>query len=92
MRINYKVNESLITAEEKVNHEDIEFIIKIKNDEALKKLHDVREFFESDKIYTDVLFYTHGNHTYQVIVRQDSYVAFILGLFKFQLIEQVEWK
>lgn len=89
--VNYKIIESLVAITEKKNGRDIEFTIKAKNDVALKRLHEVRKFFESDRVYTDVLFYTHADQTYQVIVREESSVPFILGLFKSQLLEQVTW-
>ncbi|TCP28715.1 hypothetical protein EV207_11625 [Scopulibacillus darangshiensis] len=87
----YEVIHSLMTLEEKKNNKDIEFTIKAKNGEAFELLHKIRNFFESDKIYTDVLFYTQKEQTYQVICRPDSYVPFILVLFQYQLLERVEW-
>ncbi|MBM7643869.1 hypothetical protein JOD45_000060 [Scopulibacillus daqui] len=92
MKVHYKVFDSLAAIEEKPNDQDIEFIIETKNEKAFNKLHEVRKFFESDKVLTDVLFYTLGDHSFQVIVRRDSYTAFVLGLFGFQLIKQIEWR
>ncbi|WKB36313.1 hypothetical protein QS257_03930 [Terrilactibacillus sp. S3-3] len=92
-KLNYQIDDSLIGLEEKKkNDDDVEFLITVKTDEALRRLRDIRKFYDSDKVYTDILFYTLVNRQYQVIVRRDVYVPFILRLFQFRLIRFVEWQ
>lgn len=90
-KLTYKVDEALVHLEETMNNQDFEFILRTKSEDGLKRLHQVRKFFESDKIYTDVLFYSREDHSYQVIVRQDSYMPFVLGLFRSQLLTEMSW-
>jgi predicted Zn-dependent protease len=90
--ITYRYDTNSLTIEEKQNEQDIEFIIKIKDaDAVIPALRNVRAFFDSDKVYTDVIFYPHSNHEYQIIVRQDYYVDFLLALFKHRIIHAMEW-
>jgi hypothetical protein len=90
--ITYRYDTNSLTIEEKQNEQDIEFIIKVKDvDKVTPALRNVRAFFDSDKIYTDVIFYPHPNHEYQIIVRQDHYVVFLLALFKHRIIHAMEW-
>ncbi|GGL62997.1 hypothetical protein [Sporolactobacillus putidus] len=88
----YQVNDSLIALTEQKNEGDVEFLIKAKTDEALNRLRAVRQFFDSDKIYTDILFYSRKNGEFQVIVRKNVYAPFIAHLFQLQLIRSVSWK
>lgn len=91
-KLNYQIDDLLIGLEEKKNDDDVEFLITAKTDEALRRLRDIRKFYDSDKVYTDILFYTLVNRQYQVIVRRDVYVPFILRLFQFRLLRFVEWQ
>ncbi len=90
-KLHYKVDQSLIELEESRNKQDFEFNIRTKSEEGLKQLRQVRKFFETNNIYTDALFYSHADHSYQVIVRQDTYMSFILGMFRFQLLSEISW-
>ncbi|KQL55529.1 hypothetical protein AN964_16070 [Heyndrickxia shackletonii] len=69
----------------------IEIMFKPKNDETFKRLHEVRNFFERDKVYTDVLFYTFEDNQVQIIVRDDSYAVLLAALFRWQLVKKLEW-
>ncbi|MBA4603611.1 hypothetical protein H2C83_15170 [Thermoactinomyces sp. AMNI-1] len=57
----------------------------------VNELRKVRNFFDENDVYTDVLFYVYTNHKYQVIVRQDYYNDFIIQLMKHRLLKSVEW-
>jgi hypothetical protein len=52
----------------------------------------IRDFFDHNDTYTDVMFNIYANYEYQVFVRKDFYTDFILALMKYQLLEKVEWK
>ncbi|WP_075981843.1 hypothetical protein [Bacillus massilinigeriensis] len=88
--LRYVVDTDVIDLQENKRDEDIEFIIIIKKQEVKNALHQIRQFFESDEIYTDILFYTYQNHI-QIIVKKDSYLTFVLGLFKWKLLKKIEW-
>lgn len=88
----YRYDTSLLHIEEKDNDQDKEFIFKVKDvDTVLPALRKIRAFFDSDKVYTDVIFYSHPGYEYQVIVRQDHYIDFLLALFKYKIITYLEW-
>ncbi|RYL87582.1 hypothetical protein EWI07_14260 [Sporolactobacillus sp. THM7-4] len=91
-KLHYKVNEELISLKEQKNEIDYEFLIKAKTNEASNRLRKLRQFFETDKVYTDILFYSRKDHEYQVIVRKDVYVPFVVHLFQLQLIQSVAWQ
>lgn len=88
----YQYDKTGLVIQETKNGDDSEFHIKLHDPAYLTALHKVRSYFDSNKIHTDVLFYTHPNHDYQIIVRKDFYVDFILSLFKHRLLESVEWQ
>lgn len=91
--IQYEYDRTGLFIEEKQNENDVEFVIRIQEpDRYLQAIHDVRSHFEQNTVYTDVLFYTHPNHVYQVIVRQDYYVDFLACLFKNRLLHSLAWK
>lgn len=89
VRYQYEMNDLAIT-ENKVEKE-YEFRITVKTEEQHKAMQDIRAFFDHNRLHTDVMFYTHLDHSYQVIVREDYYVEFLLALFKHRLLTQLEW-
>jgi hypothetical protein len=90
--IRYEYDREGLDIQEKENGEDREFVMKVKNPEKyLPGLRKVRTHFSKDTVYTDVLFYTHPNHEYHIIVRADYYVDFILSLFKHRILLRLEW-
>ncbi len=91
MTIVYQYDEENLEISEQPNDEDREFLIKVKNQEILPALRQVRNHFDQDRLITDVLFFTHKDHHIQVIVRKDFYVDFILSLFKHQVIKSIAW-
>ncbi|MFD2617131.1 hypothetical protein [Terrilactibacillus laevilacticus] len=90
--LNYEIDHSMIDLEERQNDDDIEFLIHLKTEESLKRIRHIREFYESDKVYTDIYFYPRANHRYQVIVKYEGYVSFLLKLFQFKLLKSISWK
>ncbi|WP_100489409.1 hypothetical protein [Sporolactobacillus pectinivorans] len=90
--LSYQVDETLIAVKEQRNGNDAEFLITAKTGEAEHRLHEIRHFFESDKVYTDILFYSLKNREYQVIVQRSAYTAFIVHLFQLHLIKAVAWE
>lgn len=90
--LNYSYNTNAMEIEESENEIDVEFRIRIIEDTPhVENIKRVREHFEDNEVYTDVLFYVYPNHEYIIHVRKDYYTAFIAELFKNQLIQSVEW-
>jgi len=91
MKVKYKYDEKIIELKETANGNDIEFSIKLIDSELKKNLRQVRDYFEENKILTDIQFYIHPNKQYQVIARSDFYNEFIIQLFRQQLLKEIVW-
>ncbi|AMA72276.1 MULTISPECIES: hypothetical protein [Aneurinibacillus] len=91
--VRYEYDKEGLDIQEHKNGNDKEFVIKIKNPaQYLQALRKVRAYFSNDTVHTDVLFYTHRNNEYHVIVRADYYVIFLLSLFKYRILSRLEWE
>ncbi len=91
MNVAYNYDGKLLELKETANGDDIEFSITLFNSELKKNLINVREFFEENKVLTDIHYYIHPNNRYQVIVRKDFYNDFIIQLFRQQLVQEIKW-
>ncbi|MGA8943172.1 MAG: hypothetical protein WB502_10705 [Thermoactinomyces sp.] len=92
MKLVYRYNPDILKIEEKPDGKDVEFNIQIlKETPYLNELRKVRNFFDENDVYTDVLFYAYADHKFQVIVRQDYYNDFIIELIRHHLLQSIEW-
>lgn len=91
MRLLYNYNDKKMRLTEEKNGDDVEFNLTFIDNEVKKQLLKVKEFFNENNIFTDLLIYTHSDKHVQIIVRKDFYEDFILQLFKHHLIEEVKW-
>ncbi|WML38580.1 hypothetical protein RCG19_15405 [Neobacillus sp. OS1-2] len=91
MKVIYKYDEKLLDLKETANGDDIEFSINLHDSEFKKNLKKVREFFEENKVLTDIHYYIHPNNKYQVIVRKDFYNEFLIQLFRQELLQEIKW-
>ncbi|CAH2713658.1 hypothetical protein BACCIP111895_00794 [Neobacillus rhizosphaerae] len=91
MNVEYKYDENLLELKEFVNGDDIEFLITLHDSKLKEKIVKVREFFEENRVLTDIHYYIHPNNRYQVIVRKDYYNEFIIQLFRQQLVKELIW-
>ena len=91
MKTEYKYNEQLLEISETVNGDDIEISIALIDSELKKNLKKVRDFFDENKVISDIYFYIHPNNKYQIIVRKDFYNEFIIQLFRQQLLKEIKW-
>ncbi|WP_217596708.1 hypothetical protein [Cohnella sp. GbtcB17] len=91
--LNYSYDEAALRIGESANENDVEFHIALSTDDPsiLAGLKRVRQEFDENRVYTDVLFYHYPNHEYKVIVRKDYYVDFVLELMKQRVLRSVEW-
>lgn len=91
MKLAYAYDEAFVEIKETPKERDIEFEILLRDDAGWQRLKDVQRFFESNEVYTDVLFYPFANRRMQAIVRRDYYEDFILSLLKHRLLIRAEW-
>jgi endo-1,4-beta-mannosidase len=88
----YTFDNQIIEIREAVNGNDMEFTIRIVQEEPyLERFRQVEHFFNENGVISDVFFYPHVNHEFQVIVRSDYYADFVLELMKRRLLKSVEW-
>ena len=91
MELYYQFDQTMLDLKESPNGEDVEFTLQIFNDELKNRLTEIRKYFNTNKILTDVHVYIHPNNRYQIIVRKDFRLEFILQLFKQQLVREIKW-
>lgn len=91
MIISYEYDKKALEINEENNGDDYEFQITLFDKSLAKNLHDVRNSFENNKVYTDAYFFKKMNHDYQIIVNKTYYNDFIIQLFKEQLLQKVNW-
>jgi len=90
--VSYTYNHDLIEIQESANKEDTTFTIQVKSDEMRQQVKQLRNFFEDNKDLTDAMFYTLQDGRYEIIVRSNSYLLFLLHAFRFRCIETLAWK
>jgi hypothetical protein len=91
MKVEYKYDAQLLEIKETTNGDDLEFTITLLDNQLKKGLKLVREYFEENKILTDIHYYIHPNNKYQIIVRKDFYNEFLIQLFRQQLLQEIKW-
>ncbi|PFP30309.1 hypothetical protein COJ96_06250 [Bacillus sp. AFS073361] len=91
MKVEYKYNEQFLELKETPNGEDFEFTLTLVDNKWKKKIEEIREYFDTNNILTDIHFYIHPNNRFQIIVRKDFYNEFIIQLFKQQIVEKIKW-
>jgi len=89
--LHYTFDEKLITITETKQSSDVTFQIEIHSEIMRSRLKQVRSFFEDNKDYTDVLFYSREDGTYEVIVRNDMIPTFLIYAFRFQCLTSLRW-
>lgn len=90
--VNYTFDPDLIDIKETQNQEDVTLMIEVKSEVMRQRLKQIRHYFDENKDYTDVLFYSRNDGNYEVIVRNDMLVTFLLQAFRFRCIESLKWK
>ncbi|MBT2721824.1 MULTISPECIES: hypothetical protein [unclassified Bacillus (in: firmicutes)] len=91
MKVEYKYNEQLLDLKETANGDDFEFTLTFVENKWKKKIEEIRGYFDSNNILTDIHFYIHPNNRFQIIVRKDFYNEFIIQLFRQQIVKEIKW-
>lgn len=90
--VHYTYDPRLIEIREIQNETDVTFTFALKTEEMRNRLKQIRSLFEENRDYTDALFYSHEDGTYEVIVRHDARLSFLLQAFRFRFLETLSWK
>lgn len=90
--VSYTYNQQLIEIQESANQEDITFTIRVHSEEMRRRVKQLRDYFEDNKDLTDAMFYSLQDGRFEVIVRHNSYLLFLLHAFRFRCIESIAWK
>ncbi|USG63559.1 hypothetical protein NDK47_15385 [Brevibacillus ruminantium] len=90
--VTYTFDHNQISIQETQNEHDVTFTLQVYSDEMRNRLKQVRSFFDDNKDYTDALFYTQQDGSYEVIVRSDAVIPFLLQAFRFRCVESLSWK
>lgn len=90
--VSYTFEPELIDIKESRNEKDVTFTFEVKSEQMRQRLKQVRTYFDDNKDYTDALFYTHKDGNYEVIVRNDTLLPFLLQAFRFRCIESLSWE
>jgi hypothetical protein len=90
--VSYTFDPGLIEIVENRNEKDVTFLMKAKSETMRQRLKQVRAYFDENKDYTDAMFYTHNDGTYEAIVRNDMLLPFLLSAFRFRCIESLKWE
>ena len=91
MKVKYKYDEKRLEIKETANEADIEIFITLFDSELKNNLKKVRDYFDENKIISDIYYYIHPNNRYQIIARKDFYNVFMIQLFKQQLLQEIKW-
>ncbi|MEJ8544915.1 hypothetical protein [Brevibacillus borstelensis] len=90
--VTYTFDQSLIEIQETRNENDVTFSIEVKSEEMRNRLKQVRAYFENNQDYTDAFFYSRQDGRYEVIVRNDTVLPFLVQAFRFRCLESLQWK
>lgn len=88
----YEFDRDMMAIEKSMNEDDFEFRFRFRDKDWERRIQKVRSHYANNRIHTDVLFYTHKDHEYQVIVRNDFLEDFLITLFKYRLLTSLAWK
>lgn len=90
--LHYTFDNTMIDIEEILQEDGIAFQIQVKSEEMRKRLKHVRAFFDDNKDFTDVIFYSHEDGTYETLVRNDVRESFLIQAFRFQCLTSMRWE
>lgn len=71
---------------------DTTYRILAKTESMRERLKQVRHFFEGNEDYTDVLFYSLEDGSFEVIVRTNMIEIFLIHAFRFKCLQSVCWE
>ncbi|WP_274653655.1 hypothetical protein [Paenibacillus humicola] len=90
--LNYRFDPDAVDIRETPYDDGVEYTIRLLRETPYgDRLNRVKETFEHNDDFTDVLFYAYPNLVYKVIVKPEHVADFIAELFKRRFLRSVEW-
>ncbi|MGG4441212.1 hypothetical protein [Brevibacillus fortis] len=87
----YTYDEKEIEIKEIVSEQGATFEIIVKTESMRERLKEVRRYFEGNKDYTDVMFFSREDGSFEVIVRTNMIESFLIHTFRFKCLQSICW-
>ncbi|PSJ70898.1 hypothetical protein C7J99_04125 [Brevibacillus brevis] len=88
----YTFNEEEIEIKEQISQQDATYHIVVKSESMRARVKEVRRYFEGNKDYTDVLFFSREDGSFEVIVRANMIESFLIHAFRFKCLKSICWE
>ncbi|MGG4448753.1 hypothetical protein ABEX29_03070 [Brevibacillus porteri] len=88
----YTYDEKEIEIKEVVSEQGVSFQIIVKTESMRERVKEVRRYFEGNKDYTDVMFFSREDGSFEVIVRTDMIESFLIDAFRFKCLQSICWE
>ncbi|WP_186380594.1 hypothetical protein [Brevibacillus brevis] len=88
----YTYDEKEIEIKEIVSEQGATFQIIVKTEAMRERVKELRRYFEGNKDYTDVMFFSREDGSFEVIVRMDMIESFLIDAFRFKCLQSICWE
>ncbi|KLH99802.1 hypothetical protein AA984_06625 [Brevibacillus formosus] len=88
----YTYNQEEIEINEHISQQDATYHIVVKSESMRARVKEVRRYFEGNKDYTDVLFFSREDGSFEVIVRHNMIESFLIHAFRFKCLKSICWE
>ncbi|MFF0826849.1 hypothetical protein ACFYU8_01305 [Brevibacillus sp. NPDC003359] len=88
----YTYDEKEIEIKENVSEQGATFEIIVKTESMRGRMKEVRRYFEGNKDYTDVMFFSREDGAFEVIVRTNMIESFLIHAFRFKCLQSICWE
>ncbi|MED1918697.1 hypothetical protein ACFVS2_01890 [Brevibacillus sp. NPDC058079] len=88
----YTYDEKDIELKETISEQGATFQIVVKTEEMRERVKEVRRYFEGNKDYTDVMFFSREDGSFEVIVRTNMVESFLIHAFRFKCLQSICWE
>jgi len=88
----YTYDEKEIEIKEIVSEQGASFQFIVKTESMRERVKEVRRYFEGNKDYTDVMFFSREDGSFEVIVRMDMIESFLIDAFRFKCLQSICWE
>ncbi|UED72753.1 hypothetical protein [Brevibacillus sp. DP1.3A] len=88
----YTYDEKDIELKEAISEQGATFQIVVKTEEMRERVKEVRRYFEGNKDYTDVMFFSREDGSFEVIVRTNMVESFLIHAFRFKCLQSICWE
>ncbi|MFS0555496.1 hypothetical protein [Brevibacillus sp. 179-C9.3 HS] len=88
----YTYDEKEIAIKERIAEQGATYQIIVKSDSMRERVKEVRRYFEGNKDYTDVLFFSQEDGSFEVHVRHNMMETFLIHAFRFKCLQSICWE